>query len=421
MAKKVDSPLAEAQYETSGLAQMKALRDERKKYRKGTLFWRILIPASAVISITSLIVGIGMSNDISTVVDYVKEQLEGQSKVSPGKTEAVRAVWQWTTRSQNQPFPDGVSDITWNSAAKVGEYTDTDGDGGQVELWSHQLSAIDNSDGSVVTLYQLVSVENDVPLAVGSPTIMGRSQTNSDNTSSQSNTSMKPPSGYMTFTAPSSLDRILTQWAKAYVSGDSSAFTTLVADPNTHHYYQSANLGKFYSENTNWSVSTKPAVKTSDSDKNVDPAPEYAAASITIGFTVSHETDEKDSSGNNVVKTSNCTTTLTVLVKNPVSGSAKVVAWGPDGDIAGLKAYSNWVDKSSLNDSSSSTDSDDLYDSDNGDSDSDSSSQSGGDSSSESNGSNATSNSDDSSDSSDNNDVDTEKYPSNADVDTNNQ
>ena len=55
------------------------------------------------------------------------------------------------------------------------------------------------------------------------------------------------------------------------------------------------------------------------------------------------DTSSSDNTGGSTVKTN-----ITVLVKNPTSGNAKIIDWGADGSVRTLRPYANALNKSDV-------------------------------------------------------------------------
>lgn len=302
-----------------------ALHERSKGRARG---WRnviIICILAAVLSFAISLRGIVLIQDVAGAVNTMIKSDDEQ----PGREEAIRSVNEWLT-SDSTPFPDGVSNLQWVDATHVG---DRDNASQTEALWSHRFTFTDLRTGDTRMVAQLVSVEGDVASASGEPSILPGSPAGSADSSSSA------PDGYPTLTQSSSLTTAIQQWAKAYVGENSDSLTVLVADPNADHGYQSAELGTFDSVSVNW------AVWTNDPDKPGDEPEEqsgWGAASVTIRFTPTSETKEDDD------PTSSASTTLTLLIANPDSGSVRVVDWGADCDLDSLTPYTQAVIRSDV-------------------------------------------------------------------------
>ena len=150
------------------------------------------------------------------------------------------------------------------------------------------------------------------------------------------------PSGYSRIDQASSFQNVVNAWAKAYIGKDSNAFTVLVGDPNSEHAYQPAAIGTFKNVSINWLVECDKNGQSVPKEQSSD-TPPYAAASISITFEPyaamqdssdkGSDTSSSDNTGGSTVKTN-----ITVLVKNPTSGNAKIIDWGADGSVRTLSS-----------------------------------------------------------------------------------
>ena len=132
------------------------------------------------------------------------------------------------------------------------------------------------------------------------------------------------------------------------MGGDRSKLTVLVADPNAQHVYLPADLGKYQSATVDWAV--KLGDRRSDwGDAHAKESGKWAAVGVTVSFTPRKASDKTAST---------VSTSLTLLVADPSSGSAHVVDWEPAGVLTGLKPYANAVDSAVAAQSSSDSDAD---------------------------------------------------------------
>lgn len=196
------------------------------------------------------------------------------------------------------------------------------------------VSLTDLSDGSTRDVTQLISWKNNVATAVGEPTVLPLKASGAGGAQSYT------PSGYSRIDQASSFQNVVNAWAKAYIGKDSNAFTVLVGDPNSEHAYQPAAIGTFKNVSINWLVECDKNGQSVPKEQSSD-TPPYAAASISITFepyTAMQDSSDKgsdtsssDNTGGSTVKTN-----ITVLVKNPTSGNAKIIDWGADGSVRTL-------------------------------------------------------------------------------------
>ncbi len=144
-------------------------------------------------------------------------------KSGPGKGVALRAVNSYL-RSEQTPFLKGVEDLSWDSAAKVS--SGKDGEGKMVGYWSHRFTFVALPDRVTRKVAQLVSVSDGVAQAVGSPSLLPL------DAGSVSAGQVAAPANYTAIQQSDTLKNVVDSWAEAYVGGDRSKLTVLVADPS---------------------------------------------------------------------------------------------------------------------------------------------------------------------------------------------
>jgi hypothetical protein len=290
--------------------------------------------------ITSILAIIVCSQDHGTIIqmqDQVDKAQDVNQTEKPGKSAALQAVRSWLSNTNSNPYPKGYSTLVWDGATKVGSKEKKDSmDSGtgtiHEEMWSHRFSFVSLADNSTKRVAQLVQVSNGLQTPLGSPTVLPP-----DNMDTKSGNSVPAPDGWPEMDDDNgNVETIVKQWAKAYVGSDQDALTVLVGDSDSSHVYLPARLGEYRSAATNWKV------WAGDGDysdrKSIKEGSKLVAASVTIQY-MPKFADTKGSPSS---------TDLTVLIANPSSGNAKVVAWGADGDIKHLKKYCNAVHKSDV-------------------------------------------------------------------------
>ncbi|MBT1162139.1 hypothetical protein [Bifidobacterium sp. SO1] len=332
----------ERKQNTEYIAWKAALKNTRK--------WKILISLFLIIGFVSPIIAIRSYNSLVDVAQTLGELYKEQAADKPGRQAALEAVNSWLNSTSDTPFPSGVANIWWDGAEKVSEPADTSSD--STTYWSHHLSFTDLSDGSTRDVTQLVSVSGSIATPVGEPTILPKSV--SSNTSQKTYT----PDAYPRIDQSESLTNVVSAWAKAYVGKDVNAFTVLIGDPNSEHAYQPAMIGTYKSASINWLVQCDKDGNPVDKNKKTND-PDYGAASLTISFTpYAKKTDQTDqgADANAITSPGSSRMNITVLIKTPAKGDAKIVDWGADGAIGTLKPYANALSKTLLSSDSSSTD-----------------------------------------------------------------
>lgn len=331
------SPMEYGQVESDGLATLKDMLAYRKVTARHTAWWRFLILLMMLLGLLGFGFSLKTSNEFSALITYTTNQLNQSTSEKPGKQEAIRAVNAWLASENNPPYPSGFSNLTWDGARKIDSNTDAETKV-TTERWSHTLSFTDKADGSTRKVAQLVAVAGGIPTAQGKPSVLPAEITGSGNTDTSA------PKAYYSLSQSDAMLTLVQQWAKAYLGKDTNALTVLVGDPDASHGYAPANMGVFKSAGINWAVSLQKR-PTDGSSVEIDKNPEYGAASVTMTFT---PYGAKEGSAQGV------STTMTVLIKNPTTGAAKVVDWGADADVESLKEYANALDKTRITKSSES-------------------------------------------------------------------
>lgn len=121
---------------------------------------------------------------------------------------------------------------------------------------------------------------------------------------------------------------VVEKWAQAYMGSSSQQLTVLVADPDGKHAYRAADIGEVQSA----TVQKAAYLNRGDVNRN-ESTSDWAVA--RVGIEVRPWNAKKDSQPVQL--------DYDVLLKDPDSGSAKVVAWGAVGTGAELKEYRNAV------------------------------------------------------------------------------
>lgn len=304
--------------------------DHRNDAAKATLkalarranWWRPVFVSCLVLSVLAFILAVGAASASQKADSQISQISSASHTERPGMQAALQAVRKWLSNKESNPYPGGIAGLQWTGATKVGSQTDSQ-DKATTDFWSHRFAFTDTASGRTRQVAQLVAVTNGSQESIGVPSILPPEPARGSGGASTA------PVGYPTLQQSDALSKLVTQWAKAYTGDDDDALTVLVGDPNTNHLYKAANLGTFQTVAISWSVwagdgtGAKPQQGTG-----------YGAVSVLISFL-------PDGAENS----SNVNTSLTLLIDNPAGGAPKVVAWGADGDIKGLRPHGNAVDK----------------------------------------------------------------------------
>ena len=301
------------------------------EYRHRTSMVKTIVILAVICGFLSIIMTLGNAGRINEAIGKAESVTTQTNSEQPGKSVALQNVNAWLTGNAT-PFPAGVTNIMWDGAVKTADYTDNASTTPvRVQNWVHTFEFTD-SNGIVRRVSQIAVIRDGVASAPNEPSILPP-----DAAPKSSGQSTKP-NGHLNLDNSNTLDNLIKTWAKAYVGKDMNAFTVLISDPDAEHVYQPANIGVFENVSQNWAVwQTKPDGNDDDKARNG-----YAVVSVTIGFRP--YTDDEQAA--QTPQTAH--TTMTLLVKDPRSGSAKIVDWGPDGMIDTLEPYANALSKSSV-------------------------------------------------------------------------
>lgn len=344
MARKasVESPMDITEDKRKNEVELTAI----KRAMRNTRWWKVFITVFMIAGIVAPVISIRAISTLQDMGSMLSAKYKEISVDKPGKQAALASVNKWLDTNKG-PFRYGTTNLLWDSATKVGSSDEDTGTGKEhTDWWSHQFSLTDLSDGSTRDVTQLISWKNNVATAVGEPTVLPLKASGAGGAQSYT------PSGYSRIDQASSFQNVVNAWAKAYIGKDSNAFTVLVGDPNSEHAYQPAAIGTFKNVSINWLVECDKNGQSVPKEQSSD-TPPYAAASISITFEPyaamqdssdkGSDTSSSDNTGGSTVKTN-----ITVLVKNPTSGNAKIIDWGADGSVRTLSPYANALSKSDV-------------------------------------------------------------------------
>ncbi|OZG48821.1 hypothetical protein [Pseudoscardovia suis] len=304
-----------------------AIRQARKAHH--VMGVKILMLLVVFMSVLSMGVAWKSSRMASDTLNAVSQRMSQSQSDSPGRETALDAVYSWLSGS-GSPAPDGYANLQWAGVRNVGAGKD-----GGVE-YVHDFTFTGLSDGRTRRCSQLVSVADGVADAVGSPSLFAMPVGSSGASGSGA------PDGYRSVGGGSNIEDAVDAWAKAWIGGDSKALTVLVGDPDSSHAFMPAGFGVFESASVDWSVWCDSQGNVSDADSG------WSAVGVTVRFTP-NRVRQSDASG--VVGESS--TSVTVLVRDPSSGSARVVDWGALGVVKGLREFGEALDAGVVSDAGS--------------------------------------------------------------------
>lgn len=343
-----DNPL-KSQTERDNDIELDALKLAIRKRNK----WKALLLIAPLVMIICLIGTIRLSNHMDAFTSEFASLYKTSISEKPGRQTALQAVNKWMSGSDN-PFQSGYTNLWW-TGAQLADTKTTVNSGGEgdvtTQYWSHSMVFTDKSDGSTRSITQLVAVTDGICTPVGAPSILPLQAEGADKSGTYT------PNTEARIDQPATLQNVVNAWAKAYVGKDANALTVLVGDPNTNHAYQPASVGTWKGASVNWLVQCDEHGKVVTGKASADP--KYGAAGLTISF-APYPAAAKDDANQSGSQGSQGTASMsiTVLVSQPASGSARIVDWGPDGAVSSLSPYANAVDRNLLGSSSQSADDD---------------------------------------------------------------
>lgn len=318
--------------------EWEAVREARKAHHANG--FAILLVMVIVVSLLGLALGWKASQNASVMLDAVSRKMNSVSDVSPGREAAEESVYEWLA-GQSTPVPDGFENLSWVSASRT--MTAKDG----TQSWVHVFTFIQASDGRTRRCSQLVTVKDGVASVPGAPTLFALGVEDSQSAGSVT------PEGYRSLDSSGNLEGVVREWAKAWTGSDSNALTVLVGDPDSSHAYQPANLGAFKQASVDWSVWCDSTGGVADRDSG------WALVEATVMFQPSRVRNPvygaSASSSASSVQSQQASTTVTLLVRDPSGGNAKVVDWGSAGVLSGLREYGQAVSADAVSSGASST------------------------------------------------------------------
>lgn len=295
--------------------------------RKGVNWWKIIIISTILVSLSAILLANNATD--TSVQAYDKANQPLTLTITPGKQTALQKV---STYLNSQPYPliTPPQTIDYQTGKHADSIIDTNKN--TIDYYTHTFTVVTKA-GATYQVTQLVSISNGIETALGNPTIspvVGGHKSNGTTTYTLS----QLPS----LNVSDTLSSLIKTWAQTYMGKDSNQFTTIMADPNAKHYYQTLPLGVYQGVQTGWAVHANDNVKSllsplSDDDK--DKTPVYGIVYATLSYKVSE-------------KATPSTMPLLLLVKNPTLGSARVVDWQAFGDAKALRPYSHAVSKDAL-------------------------------------------------------------------------
>lgn len=250
---------------------------------------------------------------------------------------AVETVTEWLSTSPS-PLPRGRV-LAWDGAETVPQVSEPKetGDDGKTVPWpayrAHRVSLVQTpapeTTGPVRYYTAVVSIatSNIGPLVVGEPSLLPATTPSASTTLEQ----LWPGAVSVQVTDP--VQTAVSNWAKAFTSGDGAALKQTVGDPDQTHYYLS--LPVFSLDKTEIRAATlRPGADVQD-EKTLE-APDTLVARVSLS-------GMWPGSGNSDDNTARAALSYDVLVADASSGAPRVVAWAGVGCGLTLEPYQNWV------------------------------------------------------------------------------
>lgn len=278
--------------------------------------WRRLVKANfiafpfvalALVMLTAqFIIGTGNSQDDAT----------GDGVPTAVRAEAIDVVGDWINSST--PPLNGAKVIGWDGATKLPWPKTTEEKDRTYDVWvAHVLVSTDTAlyragvqvslSGTSASVVGTPSLEMIPPAANSSSTVVGGA----------------PWPGTTSVSASDAVTRAVQAWAQAYVSGDQTKLTTVVADPDTSHAYLPV------SGFTNVTATVNGAAYRAYG-RGEQPDTSLLMANVTLAAA----RDGLDKPAQ---------ITFDLLISDPTTGSARVTAWGATGSGPTLTPYANAV------------------------------------------------------------------------------
>ena len=275
--------------------------------------WRRLVKANFVAFPFAVLALLIVTAQLVTTTGAVREDHGGDTVPTVVRAEALDTVGDWLG-SPGSPLP-GARVLGWDGATRTAWPDVTEEKDRTYDVWvAYVLVSTDtalyragvqvNLGGAGASVVGTPSLEL-VPLAAGATTTGA------------------PWPGTTAVSASDAVERAVTAWAQAYVSGDPGRLTTVVADPDTTHTYLP--VPGFTGVRTTVNATAYHAYARGDE-------PDTSVLMVNVTLAVEHDGADKPAQ-----------VTLDLLVSDPTTGSARVTAWGAPGTGPALTPYANAV------------------------------------------------------------------------------
>lgn len=244
---------------------------------------------------------------------------------SKGKTAAMESVRNWLAETPS-PLPGGRV-VSWDGFETTHKPTTAvDQAAGNTEttyeVEVHYFTLASGSGDTLTTFASQVEVAVDPALGakvIGDPTLLP------ELASSNAWPTIQTWQGYASTDVPSAVNDALTQWAKAFASGDANALRLVVGDTEADHSY--APLTGV--------ASATPTVVAAAAVPGADPEAKPTQMLVRVNLALAWK---------GVALTPNTPlpqVTYDLLVTGTDTAAPRVVAWGGAGSGPSLKPYSN--------------------------------------------------------------------------------
>lgn len=277
--------------------------------------WRRLVKANFIAfppAVLALVIALAQ---LITTQAGDQPQAFSDSEPTAVRAQALDTVSDWLS-SDKSPLTEAKVE-GWDGAEKLEWPETTEKKDRTYQVWVARVLVSTDSNNYVAGVQ--VTVDDEGTSVTGAPSLEAIPSTANKN--SISDGSQWP--GTSAVPASDAVTRAVQAWADAYVSGNSTTLTTIMADPDTKHSY--IPISGFTSVTATVNTSAYHAYS-----KGNKPDESQLMVSVTLAC-------KRDG------QSQLAQLTFDLLVADPTTGSAKVTAWGAPGSGPTLTPYTNAI------------------------------------------------------------------------------
>lgn len=320
-----------------GIPRLNQVQKDKKRIlsyvKMATYSWPVLALVTSLVGFTSFTATL---DDDKPVAGSSAQTLTSEEALQ--RSLAVETVTEWLS-ARPSPLPRGRV-LAWDGAEIVPQITEPTekNQDGDVVPWpiyrAHRVSLVQtpapesNDTVRYYTAVVSIATSNTGPLIVGEPSLIPAVAPSTSTTLEQ----LWP--GAVTVQVSEPVQVAVSNWAKAFASGDGAALKQTIGDPDQTHFYiplPGFTMGKAEVR----AATLPPGAKTSD--ETVLANPDVLVARVALsGYWPGSKTGSDGSDSKAVLS-------YDVLVADASSGSPRVVAWAGVGAGLTLEPYGNWV------------------------------------------------------------------------------